>query len=430
MNRSSNRALLIAASALIVATFSHTVILAQETGNPDQPYTTTTLEAFAVLPAETFAEGPASGAAIQTANGIEVPFESQPVQGVSALIPANEGTYYVLSDNGFGAKGNSADYHLRFYEVAVDFEVGEVEIIGFTELTDPNSVIPFPIVNEDTRILTGADFDPESFRRVEDGTFWFGEELGPYLLHTDADGVVLEAPIETPYPEDFAEFTRGLDVVQSPDNPAFVDLADQDARIAAANLPSSRGFEGMALNTSGTLLYPMLEGALFDDTTRTRLLIQEFSLADNAYTGEYFYYPMSNAGNALGDFTAINDREFLVIERDGGQGNDAAFKRIYRVSLDTLGEDGRTLTKTLVADLLAIYDVNGLTTAETGVVGFGPVFKFPFVTIESVYPIDANTLLVVNDNNFPFSSGRRPGVAADNTEFILIGLTEDLNLAQ
>ncbi|MBC8098142.1 MAG: hypothetical protein H7Y11_01750, partial [Armatimonadetes bacterium] len=71
--------------------------------------------------------------------------------------------------------------------------------------------------------------------------------------------------------------------------------------------------------------------------------------------------------------------------------------------------------------------VNGLTTAEAGVVGFGPIFKFPFVTIESVLPLDADTLLVVNDNNFPFSSGRRPGVAADNTEFILLGLPEGLN---
>jgi glycerophosphoryl diester phosphodiesterase len=30
------------------------------------------------------------------------------------------------------------------------------------------------------RWLTGADFDVESIARMEDGTFWVGEEFGPY----------------------------------------------------------------------------------------------------------------------------------------------------------------------------------------------------------------------------------------------------------
>jgi len=393
-----------------------------------------TLIGFAVLPADTFAKGPASGAQIAgNYFGRTAPFDSQPVQGFSAILPAaTEGNWLVMSDNGFGNKANSPDYHLRFYEVKVDFEDGTVEVVGFTELRDPNRLIPFPIRNEDTeeRILTGADFDLESFRQAPDGTFWFGEEFGPYLLQFDADGVLLQAPIPTPYPEMLAEFARGLPFVQSPDHPDFVDLPDADARRAAANLPGSRGFEGMALNTSGTHLYPMLEGALIDDTVRTRLLVNEFSLADNAYTGEFWFYPMSSGGHAIGDFTAINDREFLVIERDSGQGIDAAFKRVYRVNLDEVGEDGHTLVKTLVADLMALHDPNGLTSVEEGAVGFGPVFKFPFVTVEAVWPVDATTLVVTNDNNYPFSSGRRPGIAPDDNEFILIALPEPLNLAQ
>lgn len=59
---------------------------------------------------------------------------------------------------------------------------------------------PFAITNHFTRqrILTGADFDLESFRRALDGTLWFGDESGPFLLHTDASGAVLEAPIALP----------------------------------------------------------------------------------------------------------------------------------------------------------------------------------------------------------------------------------------
>jgi hypothetical protein len=409
-----------------------TAAFAQDTTTVEIP----TLIGRAVLPADTFAEGPASGAAIDPAgntNGRTVPFDSQPVQGFSAILPAaSEGNWLVLADNGFGAKGNSADFNLRFYEVRPDFAAGTVDVIGFTELSDPNNFVPFPIQNQDTdeRILTGADFDLESFRQAPDGTFWFGEEFGPYLLHTDANGVLLEAPIPTPYPDLLAEFARGLDFVQSPEHPDFVALADADARRAAANLPSSRGFEGMALNISGTMLYPLLEGALFDDTVRTRLLMNEFSLADGAYTGEFWFYPLSSPSYAIGDMTAINDREFLVIERDNGQGLDAAFKRVYLVNLDDVGEDGHTLNKRLVVDLMAIYDPNGITSVEEGAVGLGPIFRFPFVTVEAVWPLDATTLVITNDNNYPFSSGRRPGIAPDDNEFILIALPEPLNLSR
>ena len=69
---------------------------------------------YAVLPADTFAEGPPSGAALANpTNGRETPFPSQPVQGFSGVqfVPREGGqTLWFLSDNGFGSLGNSADY--------------------------------------------------------------------------------------------------------------------------------------------------------------------------------------------------------------------------------------------------------------------------------------------------------------------------------
>lgn len=406
---------------VLVPMFSRT-----QAQNEQPPYVT--LAGFAVLPADTFAPGPPSGFAIAPTNNRTPPFPNQPVQGVSAILPKWNGNYLAMSDNGFGSKGNSADYRLRWYELTPDFAAGTVRVAGYSELRDPNNQVPFPIVNTSLdRVLTGADFDLESFRQAPDGTFWFGDEFGPFLLHTDAAGNLLEPPIPTPYPAALAPFTRGLPFIQSPENPAFNALPDQNARVAAANLPTSRGFEGMALNTSGTKLYPLLEGALFDDPVRTRLLIQEFDLASKRYTGNFWFYPLSNPGHAIGDMTAINDNEMLVIERDGNEGANAAFKRIYKIDIRNAAPDG-TLRKELLVDLLAITDVDGITTAAPGVVGFGPVFSFPFVTIEAVYPIDANTLLVTNDNNYPFSSGRRPGTAPDDNEFILIDLPVTLEL--
>ena len=126
-----------------------------------------------------------------------------------------------MSDNGFGSIENSSDYHLRVYRIRPDLETarsgsGEVEVLGFLELSDPDRKIPFAIVNHFSkqRILTGADFDIESMRRARDGTLWFGDEFGPFLLHTDANGKVLEAPIPLP---DFEK--EGESEIRSPQNP-------------------------------------------------------------------------------------------------------------------------------------------------------------------------------------------------------------------
>jgi hypothetical protein len=85
----------------------------------------TQLIGFASLPADTFAAGPASGASvINPTNGRPTPFANQPVQGFSGVqfAPGFGGdVFWFLSDNGFGAKNNSADYLLRLYQVDPSF---------------------------------------------------------------------------------------------------------------------------------------------------------------------------------------------------------------------------------------------------------------------------------------------------------------------
>src|SRR5262249_9712543 len=138
------------------------------------------LEARAVLPADTFFGGPASGSQLGSApiNGRTPPFAGQPVQGFSALIKADGDSYWAMCDNGFGAKNNSADFLLRAYRIKPDFETskggtGTVGILGFMQFRDPDHRVPWPIVNDATseRNLTGADFDIESMRDAHDGTF-------------------------------------------------------------------------------------------------------------------------------------------------------------------------------------------------------------------------------------------------------------------
>jgi len=80
---------------------------------------------FALMPANTFAEGPTSGQfAGQGAGGNALPLiEKQPVQGVSAVLHGPTArSFYIMPDNGFGAKTNSADALLRVYAVRPHFK--------------------------------------------------------------------------------------------------------------------------------------------------------------------------------------------------------------------------------------------------------------------------------------------------------------------
>ncbi|WP_329544606.1 MULTISPECIES: esterase-like activity of phytase family protein [unclassified Streptomyces] len=356
-----------------------------------------TLTGFASLPAETFVpNSEPSGSAIGAGpfNGITGPFADQPVQGFSGAVNRHDGSYDVLSDNGYGNKANSADFLLRVHRVKPDTKTGKVKVLGGFNLSDPYHKVPFPLTRAD-RVLTGADFDVESIVRAYDGSYWLGDEFGPFLLHFSPTGRLLEAPIS-------------LDGVQAPENPYLNG--------AQPTTGSSKGFEGMVRGVDGRHLYPLLEGTVNGDTPGD-LRFSEFDLKSGEYTGKRFTYRLESPSNAIGDAIAVDKNRFLVIERDGGQGADAKFKRIYLADTRDRNGDG-AMDKTLVADLMNIANPKGLG-------GFGETFTFPFTTIEDVVLLDNRTLAVLNDNNFPFSSGRTPG-KADNNEFITIKLSQSL----
>ena len=390
----------------------------------------TELIGFAMLPADTFADGPASGQF--DGNGVKADkprFEKQPVQGFSAVqFGKKAGTYWMMPDNGFGSKYNSPDFLLRLYQItptAKTAKGGDASVKvekEFIQLSDPDKKIPFLIVNESSkeRLLTGADFDIESFIVAQDGTLWIGDEFGPYLLHIDGTGKLLDAPYATP---DFKSATPMTDTVRSPQNPAILANSPQPGAMSKANLNSSKGYEGMATNPAKTKAYAMLEGSVVSDTAGL-LRIHEFDLTAKKFMTITGYYKLDDPKNAIGDFAVINDNEYLVIERDSGSGETAKFKKIFKVDLSKKDKDG-IVAKELVVDLMNIDDPNKLAPAAEAKDG---KFTFPYVTIEDVLVLDANTIFVANDNNYPGTGGRGKDVK-DTNEMLWLKLATPLKLA-
>ncbi len=378
------------------------------------------LTGYAVLSADTFAAGPPSGAFYP--NGIRAatpPFPSQPVQGFSSIWPDDDGWFWALADNGYGTRLNSPDFLLRIYRVRPVFEDKRVEIgERFIQLRDPDRQLAFHLVNEGTpeRLLTGADLDPESMVRIDDGTFWIGDEFGPFLVHIAADGRVLEPPVEAPG-------------VRSPDNP-FIAPADA-GQTSPATVARSRGFEGLAWYAPRRTLLALLEGGLVSDEGKTSRAI-EFDPRLRKFTGNEWRIPFEQPGNSFTEFVGVmpmmatpdESYWFATIERDGAAGADARFKQVFYVGildkrLDPRGGQSLTVKKNglresqgALVDLLNISDPDHLATA-TG------TFTFPFITTEAVWVLSDRSVVLVNDNNYPGTGGRGPGLK-DNTEFIRV----------
>ncbi len=363
--------------------------------------------------------------------GLALPFEGQPVQGFSGIKNAGDGTFWSLSDNGFGNKLNSVDAMLMIHHIGFDWTAGTVDRMATIFLSDPNEVVPFPIVNEasETRYLTGADFDIESIQPVADG-FWVGDEFGPFLVKVDLEGrVVSVVPTKV-----------GETAVTSPDNPTITTPANPSLAMAPFNVKRSGGFEGLAQSPDGSKLYGMLEGALFTNTTTMEMVgdvrglrIVEFDVASGAWTGRSWLYPLSaEGGDAIGDFNMIDATTALVIERDQGVGltaqacanpqqpaadcfaNPARIKRIYSIEMSDANVGG-PVRKIGFIDLLNVLDPNGVATQGT----VDGIYTMPFNTIENVDVVDATHIVVGDDNNLPFSAGRALDRADDN-EFVLL----------
>lgn len=368
--------------------------------------------------------------------GMALPFNGQPVQGFSGIAAADDGSYWVLTDNGFGNKRNSPDALLMLHRVRPDFRNGAVAVERTVFLSDPLRRVPFRIALEGSRerYLTGADFDPESIQPIDDGDggFWIGEEFGPYLLQLDRDGRVR-----------FIAETR-LDgrTLRSPDHPSLQVPADP-TRPVGFEVPRSGGFEGLAASPDGERLYALLEKPLFgaDGKPEGRFLrLLEFDAKRRDWTGRHWRYALDPGATAIGDFNLIDERRALVIERDDGEGdparacaagqtppacfpNPARFKRVYLIDLGEAAADG-TVRKIGYVDLLDIRDPQRVSRQNGDAdPALGARFKFPFFTVESVAAVDDRHIVVANDNNLPFSAGRFLARADDN-EFILLRVPE------
>ena len=185
---------------------------------------------------------------------------------------------------------------------------------------------PFPNIRTvllDTRFLrneSGQNFvgaagafdlrlDPEGIRVSPHGTFYISDEYGPYLFEFNRQGHLIRR-LEIP-----SKF-----FISNPNGDPNVELLAN-----AAGRQANRGMEGLAISPDGRTLFGIMQNGLIQDNglnpgTTDRVGLNNRILKIDVLTGETHEYvyvlDAINRGQGVCEILAVNDNEFLVVERD------------------------------------------------------------------------------------------------------------------
>lgn len=244
----------------------------------------------------------------------------------------------------------------------------------------------------------GLRLDPEGVRLGRTAThFYMSDEYGPFVYEFDrATG----------------QRTRIIDVpnkflIANPSVTGSAELPPANSSGRQAN----RGMEGLAISPDGSKLYGIMQSPLIQDNalnssngrigTNVRML--EIDIANG--TTREFLYQMDNRSNGVNEILAVNDHEFLVIERDGRAGSNATFKQIFKIDIANATDVSSLaslptsvtpagvmpVTKTLFIDLL---------NPSFGLAGASFPEKIEGLAFGPDLPDGRHLLMVASDNDF------------------------------
>lgn len=239
-------------------------------------------------------------------------------------------------------------------------------------------------------------FDPEGVIVSPDGTFFVSDEYGPYVRQFNRMGHLMQRlPVPSKFLLDPETGHQSGDVDSGGNSLELTPNNNSTGRQA------NRGMEGLAITPDGRTLVGIMQNALIQDNGLVtggpgdavpgrRGLVNRILTIDlqTGETHEYAYVVDAiNQGRGVNEILAINDHEFLVLERDNrtflaGPTNDPRLKRIYRIDLKKNGVNDVT-------------DVSGTanlpeTAAGLALQGIVPVAKTLFLDmLNPDYKVDA-----------------------------------------
>jgi hypothetical protein len=192
-------------------------------------------------------------------------------------------------------------------------------------------------------------FDPEAVAVSPFGNFFVSDEYGPRVREFDRNGHLIR---RIALPEKFRldpETGHPSGDIDSDGN-----SLELQPSFNVTGRQANRGMEGLAITPNGRTLVGIMQNALLQDhgvdpATIGRVGLNNRIITIDLLTGrtrEYVYVMDAvNQGRGVNEIIALNNHEFLVLERDNrtrrptppNEAQSPNLKRIYRIDLDKPG---------------------------------------------------------------------------------------------
>ena len=263
-----------------------------------------------------------------------------------------------------------------------------------------------------------ARLDPEGIRLSNDGKSVFvSDEYGPYVYQFDrASGQRIKT---FTLPGNFA--------ISNPSAQGTAEISDNTSGRVA-----NKGMEGLAITPDGKTLVGFEQSPLIQDGGdggRANRIVT-IDIATGA-THQYAYDNRIGSKNYnSSELLALNDHQFLVLERDGkglGDGSTAAVKQLWMVDLagaqDVSGLSGEAAllakapSKKLFLDIKSALNAAGIASNQIPAKLEGLAFGQDVVR----NGVLTHTLYVANDNDF---LGTAPDGKANPNQWFVFGVTD------
>jgi len=276
----------------------------------------------------------------------------------------NRNEWWALSDRGPGGGTLAYDTRVQRFTIDVNSSTGAIsnfkiaETVIFTGAGDTpfNGMAPSPAN------ALGRALDPEGIVvNPRNGNLIVSDEYGASVYEFTRSGALVRAYAT---PENIKPTTA----------PGVYNY-DPDANSAGRRI--NRGFEGLALSPDGKYVYAMLQSSMVNEGGGNGVFnrIVKFDTSTGSAVAQYAYkMEGSSQGRGISALVAVNDHEFLVLERNNrGLGTASELtpqnKKVFKIDI-TGAEDvsdvvltnsftGKAVTKTstpfldLGADTLA-----------------------------------------------------------------------------
>lgn len=231
--------------------------------------------------------------------------------------------------------------------------------------------------------------DPEGARLAPDGTLIVCDEYGPSIARFAADGALIE---QLPVPEMFLCKQPNVE-------------AEAEAKANTSGRVPNRGFEGLAISPSGDKVWALLQSPLIQDGGRDGLFCRMLEIDLRTKATRQLVYPLDKPSLGTNEILAVSGTSFLVIERDGGEGEKASTKLVTLIDTaratdvsgiaslpkSTLPEGVVPVAKRRLIDLLD---------PAFGLAGKNFPEKIEGLAFGPALPDGAVPLIVVSDNDF------------------------------